>query len=478
MTPAQRLPAAITVDTLRPHVEEALDHYRDPTDGPSPLAALIWFQQACKLPHRSHHQITNQIIDVCWETLQQRFADDALLLEKRYFDGEKNSTVAKIVNVSENYVYPLRRRALDRLTEILLEKEHEQWTAQRKRWLARLDTATYVELFGVEEVQAQLSKALMAEGPPWLVQVEGMGGSGKTSLADAVTREAMTWYRFIDFAWVSVQPRGLAPIGSLVPRSTITPTLDGLLRTLVQQLLPTFPLTPQSSVDELTTALESVLKAEPHLIVLDNLETIGDQAALVDLLQRLANPTRFLLTSRITLPTLQPLYRLPLPPLSASAAYQLLRTEAGWLALTQIAQADDATLQPIYETVGGSPLALRLVLGLAQHYDLPTIVKRLRQSGDYQIDQLYRFIFAECWGLLNQTERDLLIYMPLALNSGDTIEWIASVIEASEDEVYSHMATLMKMNLVNVHRDSPTYRYSIHPLTCTFLLNDAIDWRD
>jgi len=42
--------------------------------------------------------------------------------------------------------------------------------------------------------------------------------------------------------------------------------------------------------------------------------------------------------------------------------------------------------------------------------------------------------------------------------------------------VQSELDRLVDLNLVNVHRVEPEYRYSIHSLTRTFLLNDAIQW--
>lgn len=468
----------LTLEALQPLVQTALDDYQKAIDGPSPLATLLWFRQECQQEHRSPQQVTNRILLAILHKLQLLSEEDATLIERRFFDGETMETVAHTLNVSSGYIYILRKRALARFTNVLLEEELARRAQQQQKWSARLDTATYVELFGVEETQARLYAAMFAEGPPWLVQLEGLGGSGKTSLADAVTRQVIESGRFVEIGWVSVQPVTLAPAGTLIPRSSVAPTVEGLLRALVQQLLPTFPFSADSDVTTLSAALANPLKTYPHLIVIDNAEAIADRAGLAAQLEQLSNPTRFLLTSRVALPTLQPLLQLVVPPLSATAAETLLRTEAGWHQLTNVTDADAATIKTIYRTIGGNPLALRLILGLARHYTLSTIIDRLERSNDRQIDQLYRFIFAESWQLLDEAARDLLLYMPLAHSSGEELNWIVTVTEKDATIVFDAMTTLVNMNLVNVHRERPPFRYSIHPITRTFLLNDAINWRD
>ena len=47
----------------------------------------------------------------------------------------------------------------------------------------RLPAATYTELFGLDTHLAELGEELLAPHAPWLVSVEGLGGSGKTALA-------------------------------------------------------------------------------------------------------------------------------------------------------------------------------------------------------------------------------------------------------------------------------------------------------
>jgi len=75
-------------------------------------------------------------------------------------------------------------------------------------WRLRLPPPGYDQLFGVEPLRAQIAAQLTAPGPPWIVAVEGMGGIGKTALADISARRLMTTGRFAELAWISAKSIG------------------------------------------------------------------------------------------------------------------------------------------------------------------------------------------------------------------------------------------------------------------------------
>lgn len=100
----------------------------------------------------------------------------------------------------------------------------------------------------------------------------------------------------MDIGWVSAEQEEFEP--DVGRQFTGRPALDTATLTdaLLTQLLEQPPVS--ASQQEKQTILLHLLKARPYLVVVDNLETVRDQEALTPYLRQLANPRKFLLTSR------------------------------------------------------------------------------------------------------------------------------------------------------------------------------------
>ena len=84
---------------------------------------------------------------------------------------------------------------------------------------------------------ATLQEQLTSAGPPWLIAIEGIGGIGKTSLADMLARRLLgdaTWH---DFAWVTARQQSFNSGGAIKAIEQPALTTDALVEELVQQLL-------------------------------------------------------------------------------------------------------------------------------------------------------------------------------------------------------------------------------------------------
>ncbi|MCB0257735.1 MAG: hypothetical protein KDI55_28755, partial [Anaerolineae bacterium] len=211
--------------------------------------------------------------------------------------------------------------------------------------------------------------------------------------------------------------------------------------------------------------LDERLQARPHLLVIDNIESAVEMEALLPLLARWLNPTRVILTSRVRIPTVHAAYRYLISALGAADALRLVRQEAQRGNLPEVANRSDAELMPIYQTVGGNPLALRLVVGLAHNQPLAHVLKALQEAPTARIEELYRYIFWQAWGVLDDLSRQVLLYMPLANSSGDPLTIMADALPLTRALVQNGLDRLADANLVNVHRSVDEYRYSIHSLT-------------
>jgi hypothetical protein len=259
-------------------------------------------------------------------------------------------------------------------------------------------------------------------------------------------------------------------------------TADDLLLALAVQLLPAgAALSSQRSL----SALQALLRQVPHLVVIDNLETLADVAELLPTLRRLAGPSRFLLTSRHTLPDEPDVYHLAVPELAEKDALALVRYEAQMRNLEAVAAAGDADLRPIVETVGGNPLALKLVVGQLFLLPLPQVLDNLRQARGRTIGDMYRYVYLQSWNQLGADGQEALLCMPNFAQSGADFASIERICDVQGGRLVDALEHLARLSLVNISGDLHSRRYSIHRLTETFLLREVIryqalagDWDD
>lgn len=339
--------------------------------------------------------------------------------------------------------------------------------------LKRLALLPDQPLFGVSQVQQRLRSALEQNESPWLIALDGIGGIGKTSLAAALAREIIPTNRFCDVGWVSAKREEFMPQIGL--ESIQRPALDAdtLTHLLLEQLDPNLSLA--RSAQEKKALLTHLLKKQPYLIVIDNLETITDYQALLPFLRQLAQPSKFLLTSRYNLHAYADVFCLSLKELDQTDSLALLRHEAEIRGVTALVNASEAQLGDIYDVVGGNPLALKLVVGQLCVFPLSHVIENLKQARGKTIDDLYIYIYWQAWHTLDENSQKVLLVMPLA--QGGTFDQLTRVGEIKVDELNEALEYLVRLSLVEVGGNLEQRRYRIHRLTETFLLNEVVRWQ-
>jgi len=238
------------------------------------------------------------------------------------------------------------------------------------------------------------------------------------------------------------------------------------------------PRATLASTEQMLTLLQTRLKETPHLIVIDNLETLLDVESLLPTLQKLANPTKFVLTSRARVYAELNLFHVQMQELPEPAALQLVRQEAELSNLPVLATSPDTELRAIVDVVGGNPLALRLVVGQTHIHPLKTILDDLRRAHGDTAEQLYTFIYRRAWESLDEFSRRVLLIMPLASSQGAALAYLAEVGDIAADEIHHALNKLVTLNLVDVRGGLHDRRYSIHSLTRTFLQEQVAKWKN
>ena len=477
MDSPQARTSQLDVEEVQDQVQIALRQWHQEPGTPSPLAAFHIFQQLRQQELIGEHEATNRILYQGLQLLEERHPQEAMLLRRSELDKELNDFVANALNVAPSTLYRYKKSALAHLAEVLIELEEGTRKTSRTRMLARLAPPSYTNLLGIDAHLQRLTELVTTPGPPWIVALAGMGGMGKTSMADAVVRGLVMQGALQEIGWVTARQTLLHWHGPLQEVAEPALTLEALAEELCKQLLDA-RLTPStSSPRNAVTLLRGALKAKPHLIVIDNLETVTDIEALVTALRELAAPTKFLLTTRESLFTQPDIFHYAVPELSTDDALALIRQEAHARNLPHVQQASDDDLMPVVEIAGGNPLALRLIVGQTYIHPLPVVLENLAKARGTQIENLYTYIYHQAWQRLDETSRRVLLTMPLVTAAGADLAHLAEISEVEEAQVVRALDTLVKLNLVDVRGDLYQRRYTIHNLTRTFLHEQVLRWQ-
>lgn len=421
--------------------------------------------------------VKQTVLDALNAMQQHGAGEGAAILRLRYLDAYTATATANRLNLTEDVVFKRQRSALADLAQIIWQEEVEARAAKENRIAARLEIKDPPRLFGLDDKLTQLTSALTSGASPWLVAIVGIGGIGKTSLADAAVRALSHNPAFVDIAWLSARQERFVVWNGLQDPPEGTPALTS--ERLVDGVIDQFGFRNLSRLG-LAGRRERVrqkLKKLPYLIVIDNLETAADYRALVPELWELANPSKILLTSRHRLHDYPGILCLGLDELSAPDSLALLRHEARERGMHDVSTAHDEILLQVHEVAGGNPLALKLLMGQMHTLSLSRVVDDLRQARGRKVEDLYRFIYWRSWQLLTPPSRQVLAIMPLVAETGGGLAQIAALSELGEEQLEAPLSQLVTLCLVNVQGTLEERRYGIHRLTETFLLNEVLKWQ-
>lgn len=464
----------ITKADLRESIHQLLRAWLK-TDPPE-LAPLVHLRLALRPDHPSANRITTlrQILYQALKILQSRDDLAATLLQQRYLADTSTQEMTRRLSVSESQYYKLQNEAVGQLAEIVWEQEEYLQAEHRRAVEARLPPLSYQRLFGVSQEQERLRLAVERPTPPWLIAVDGIGGGGKTALADNLVREMVPSNRFVDIAWVSAQQQNFTPAVGLQPINQPALDVTTLTEALLKQLAPTTSpgLSPQAQAN----TLADLLKKAPYLVVIDNLETTADYQALLPTLHQWADPSKFLLTSRYSLYHYPNVFCISLKELNQADTLALLIHEAEIRGLPTLVAASESQLGRIYKVVGGNPLALKLVVGQICTLPLSQVLSNLKQAKSKKIEELYTYIYRQSWQALTEEGRRLLLAMPFTAGQGSDFTHLAAVSGLAPPELSQALEELIALSLVEVGGDIEQRRYRIHRLTETFLLTEIAKW--
>lgn len=399
-----------------------------------------------------------------WSALYHRYLSDADLSVE---------TLAAAAHVSDRQFRRRVETGIRLLTEQLRLAELAAQGRLRRLNLSRyLPPPDYLHLFGVQKLIAGAIRLLTDPAGPTMIAFEGMGGIGKTTLAQAVAQRLAAEGPFSAILWISAQQNRLLPgTGALEPLPTPALTFPDLLLQMIRQLgrddlLPAGPA-------EWEATLQALFLDLPHLVIVDNLETMADHRMIVPRLYRLLGPSRAVLTSRQSLREYPFVQVYPVPPLSPADSLALVRSELARVG-RDLGPAEEPGVGELCALVGGLPLALKLIAGLLNRgVAIAQIRSQLQRAGGVA-SILYTYIYRQTWLLLSAAARQLLVDMLLISPDGEDIAWLEATGTLPANALREALNELLTHCLVQITGTFEHPFYRLHPLTAVFLKTDLI----
>ena len=319
---------------------------------------------------------------------------------------------------------------------------------------------------GLEKHKELIIKTLklLEQGPMGQVlQIWGMGGIGKSTIAAEIARRYTNDDNRQGILWIQLQ--------------AFSSETSTKMKSLQAQIIDTL-LTQLGLLDRLneaaTVKFSGVVKEDMvsrSLLVIDNFDPAYYRPdELVAVLEKI-QPKRAVITSRPCL-DLSSFIKINVPPLDSRDGICFLQTDAKRRKIDSVLPKTQKDLTKMCKVTGGLPFAMQLALGQATRLPWRSIVERciIGQA------ELYYYLFRDLWKTLDDVAKKTLVYMRTSPDSIELDELLATKEIGSPDQVFTAVNELVKLALVNVKQISESSgSYGIHPLTHHFLMTDLPD---
>jgi hypothetical protein len=330
----------------------------------------------------------------------------------------------------------------------------------------------YHRLIGRSREFEQLLAALRERERKPVIAVVGLGGIGKTVLAQAAMEQCWREGIFDHIVWASAKTERFVGEGARqtgVSGYSFEQMLDDIGRQCDRADLAKLPPA------EKRVAVKRFLLDRRVLVVMDNLETVPQSDAFVDELFEILGQSKLLLTSRHQV-MFERAFTLDLSGLAEPEGVTFLREEGAERGIEVVARARLDDLHAMHQATGGAPLAMKLVVGQVSRLPLKQVLHNLKTANSAGPNyDFYRFIFKHSWDMLAvETQQVLVSLSVFDQANGSTAQALRQVSELASEPVQLALDQLILLSLVDALGDLAARRYTLHPLTHYFIMSDIV----
>ncbi len=333
---------------------------------------------------------------------------------------------------------------------------------------------SFSQLIGREKQIAEISNTFSSKDTNRIIAIDGMGGIGKTALAFEVADRGLRNKVFDAVYWITDEDQDEGR------NKTSKISFDMILNKLGIKL-------GQRNITSLSLAqkinrVRTSLSTERYLIIIDNLERAIDQQEKIiqGIHEILGRNSKALIMSRKRFS--KGVYHVHLQGLLSAHAINFLRQEAKSRGIRRLENASDKFFNIISEKSGGSPLALKLVVGQLNYESVDLVLERLQNVQLYGEDsfdeyaKLYQNIFMPSWELLSFDGKKMLISIShFSSGFGGTFEAIKVTSALSTNQAARKIDELWKLAFLEIGDSTLSQtRYYLHALTQYFVLSDIV----
>lgn len=322
----------------------------------------------------------------------------------------------------------------------------------------RLLEKGFDHFIGRDALRQEVMAAVTRDPRIWIINVHGPGGVGKSALVNWAVYEFYRERTFEGILHLTAKETVLTPAGIMkFSRSLYS------LENLLDHIIDTFQQPIPSDLDTKKSLATEILSAWSTLLVLDNMETVGD-ARILTFVQTLPVGTRakVLMTSRQKTGA----WELPLPvaELNVNEVRDFLRIRTVELGIN--CPHDSRTAEKVWQASGGLPLAIQWIIG--QYRTVGNLGPALDAVG-VKDSPVLEFSFGNIWKVLSGDAKAVLAIMTI-FGEPPTVQQIAVATTFQVDGIEKALTELAEVTLVtkNTQMSDGRVRHVALPITLSF----------